>query len=61
MWSLLDIAPLAAVLVVLVLSAAALASALVRAALPDPPPTLRLVHGSGESAGPPTEPRLRAV
>jgi len=43
-WSLLDLAPLAAVLTVSVLSAAALGSTLVRAVLPEQRPNLRLIH-----------------
>ena len=43
-WSLLDVAPLVAVLTVSVLFAAALVSTLVRAVLPEPRPNLRLIH-----------------
>ena len=61
MWSLLDLAPLAGVLVVVVLSAATLVSALVRAALPDPRPNLRLIAGDNHPATPSSERRLRVV
>lgn len=61
MWSLLDLAPFAAVLVVSVLSVAALASVLVRAVLPDPRPNLRLVPAAPDSAAPTPGRRLRVV
>jgi hypothetical protein len=61
MWSLLDLAPLAGVLVVIVLSAATLISVLVRAMLPDPRPNLRLIAGGSEPATPSSERRLRVV
>ena len=61
MWSLLDLAPLAAVLVVSVLSTAALASLLVRSALPHPRPNLRLVPASRDSEAPTPGRHLRIV
>jgi hypothetical protein len=61
MWNLLDLAPLAAVLVVSVLSAAALASVLIRVVLPAPRPNLRLVAGSKDLTAPTPDRRLRVV
>jgi hypothetical protein len=61
MWSLLDLAPLAGVLVVSVLSVAALASVLVCAVLPAPCPNLRLVADFNDSEAPTPDRHLRVV
>ena len=52
MWSLLDLAPLAAVLFASVLSAAVLISMVGSALLPDPRPNLRLIHGGQDDVEP---------
>lgn len=52
MWSLLDLAPLAAVLFASVLSAAVLISVIASALLPHPRPNLRLVQAGQDDVEP---------